>query len=117
MNKKSVFITISVLLLLYSAYKITHVVIERTVDDANKRGVELYASSIKYAYTAYMYDHVETTDIVFTGNIDDLNIKVSTQVECKEKSVDGKGNVELHGCRVENSKRTYKYVDGKAEKE
>ena len=117
MNKKSVFITISVLLLLYAAYKISSAVIDRSIDDANKRGVELYASAIKYAYTAYMYSHIETTNLYFTGNVDDLNIRISTKVECEEKSIDDNGDVTLYGCRVENSKRKYKYIDGRVERE
>ena len=108
MNKKSIFITASVLILLFVSYEIVSKVINTTLDDANRRGIELYASTVKYAYTEYIYKNG------FSPNsIDELNIVLTTEVECKDKKLYSNGNVELYGCTVEDSKIKYNYVNGK----
>lgn len=112
MNKKSLFITITVLILLFISYKFVSGLISRTLDGANKRGIELYASTIKYAYTDYIYRNGFTN-----VNIDDLEIKITTKVECEEKKLYSTGMVELHGCTVDDSKIKYSYINGKVERE
>ena len=112
MNKKSIFIVISVLILLLVFYELILYIINFTLDDANKRGVELYASSLKYAYTDYIYNNG-----FYIEDINNLEVKITTKVECEEKKIFSTGIVELHGCRVENSKAKYKYVNGKVERE
>lgn len=111
-DKKSIFISIFVLVLLFISYRVVTTAINNTVDEANRKGVELYASSIKYAYTSYIYRN-GTLDV----NIDDLEIKITVQVNCEEKKLTSSGSVELYGCTVENSKIKYKYVNGRAERE
>ena len=44
---------------------------------------------------------------------DELNIVLTTEVECKDKKLYSNGNVELYGCTVEDSKIKYNYVNGK----
>ena len=110
MNKKSIFIVISVLILLLVFYELILYIINFTLDD--KRGVELYASSLKYAYTDYIYNNG-----FYIEDINNLEVKITTKVECEEKKIFSTGIVELHGCRVENSKAKYKYVNGKVERE
>lgn len=111
-NKKSVFITVSVLVIIFLGYKISSSVIKNTVDDANKRGIELYASALRYAYTNYLYKNgFEIADV------NDLNVKVTTKVECEKKRITVDGDVYLEGCSVENSKEKYKYTNGSVERE
>lgn len=110
--KKSIFIAVSVLILLLTSFLIVSKVINTTLDDANRRGIELYASTVKYAYTSYIYKNGFATN-----NIDDLNINITTKVECKEKKLYLNGVVELHGCTVEDSKIKYSYIDGRVVKE
>ena len=103
---------ISVLLILGISYKIVSSVVSDTVDKANKRGVELYANSLRYAYTAYMYSHDGNTI-----DLDDIDINITTKVICAKKTVTQEGNIELYGCSVDGSKKTYKYVNGEAKRE
>ena len=86
---------------------IVYKMIINSIDELNKKSIESYVTSIRYAYTAYMYKN-----LVLTTNIDELNIKSNVKVECAKKSIDLAGNVELHECSVEGSKRLYKYVNG-----
>ena len=111
-NKKSVFITVSVLVILFLSYIVVRSVILKTVDDANKRGIELYASSLRYEYTRYLYSNG-----LEVANLDDLRLDITTKVECEKKSITKEGVVTLEGCSVENSKQKYSYKNGKVEKE
>lgn len=111
-ERKSIFVAALVLVILFIGYKIAFAVINITVDDANSRGVELYATAVKYALTEYAYKHG-----TFTDNVEELKINVLTKVECDEIKVSYNGKVDLYGCSVENSKQKYNYVDGKVEKE
>ena len=112
MNKKSMFITISVLLLLFISYRVASKGVTGALDDANTRAIELYASTIKYAYTKYIYENGNSD-----FSIDDFNIKLTVNVKCEEKQIDSRGTIELHGCTVENSKSKYQYVGGTVTKE
>ena len=112
MNKKSIIIVSLVLIFILTFNEIIIYVINFTVDGANKRGIELYASSLKYAYANYMYKNG-----FYVDDIDDLEVTISTKVECEQKKISYDGKVELHGCKVENSKIKYKYVAGKVERE
>ena len=113
MNKKSVFIVVSVLLLLLVGYEIAKHAINDAIDDTNKRGIELYATEIRYSYARSYLNTSGNASI----NIDDLNVKINVEVKCEEKSIDSYGNVELKGCTVDNYKSKYRYIDGKVERE
>ena len=112
MSKKSLFIVISTLLILFIAYRVSSAVITRTLDDANRRGLELYASTVKYAYTDYIYKN--GLNLV---EVDELKVEVSIKVECEEKRISYNGNVELKGCTVDGSKTKYSYINGKVWKD
>lgn len=113
MNKKSIIIVISVLLILFIGYIIAKRSVENALDDKNRRGIELYVTEVKYAYArAYLN---KSGDV--SVNIDDLNIKVNVDVKCEEKHIDSYGTVELKGCTVDNHKAKYSYINGKVEKE
>ena len=112
MNKKSIIITASVLFLLFISYRVASKAVSVTIDDANTRAIELYASTIKYAYTKYIYAN-ENNEF----SIDNLNVELTVDVKCDEKSIDSRGVIELHGCTVENSKSKYGYVNGSVQKE
>ena len=113
MNKKSIFIVVCVLVLLFISYKIASNVIIDAVDDSNERAVELYATNIRYAYAKSYLNQITVGYI----DVNNLDITSTVDVKCEERFVDSSGNVELHGCSVENSKAKYKYVKGKAERE
>ena len=112
MDKKSIFITVSVLIFLFISFRVVYAIVNSTLEDGERRGVQLYASTIKYAFTEYTYRNGFST-----YSVDDLNVETSTRVECEEKILYVSGDVELHGCTVENSKKKYKYVNGKVERE
>ena len=113
MNKKSIFIAISVLLILFISYEIVKKTIIDSVDDANKRGFELYASQIKYAYAKEYFDKQNVDEI----DLDSLYIKTTINVVCKEKNIDKNGNVKLTSCSIDGSKAKYNYINGKIERE
>lgn len=112
LNRKAFFVLVSAMTITYIVYRIVIGLINNTVDDANRRGMELYISAIKYAQISYEFNNGVSAD-----NINDLDIKVITKVECKEQKIDINGNIELHGCTVDDSKAKYGYVDGKIIKE
>ena len=111
MNKKAFFVLSVAMIIMYIIYRIIVGVIDNTVDDANKRGIEEYVSAIRLAYAGSLLNGETIT------NIDDIDINITTKVECEEKSLSLDGIIELHGCRVEDSKRKYSYVNDKVEVE
>ena len=113
MNKKSIFIAISVLLILFISYKIVKKTIIDSIDETNMRGLELYASQIKYAY-AKEYLNKQGTDKI---NLDSLYIESTIDVVCEKKSIDRNGNIKLVRCSVDKSNIKYNYTNGKAERD
>lgn len=112
MNKKVFFIVTLVIIFSLIIYKIILNTIRDAVDDANKRGIEEYVSAIRLVYANNFFHNNDTNDI------DSIDIKITTKVECEEKSITKDGTViELHGCRVEDSKAKYGYVNNKVVKE
>lgn len=111
MNKKVFFIVTSVIIFSLIIYKIILNTIGDAVDDANKRGIEEYVSAIRLAYANSILHDNNINDI------DSIDIKITTKVECEEKSITKDGTIELHGCRVEDSKTKYGYVNSKVVKE
>ena len=112
MNKKSIFIAVSVLLILFISYEIVKKTIIDSIDDANRRGLELYVSQIKYAYAKEYLNKVNIEEI----DLDSLYIKTTIDVVCKEKFADRYGNVKLTNCSVDGSKTKYNYIKGKVER-
>ena len=105
-NKKSIIIAISVLVVLFACYEFAKISIKNAIDDSNRRGLEVYVSTIRYTYAkSYLNRNGEgNTDI------DSLDIKTNVNVVCEEKSIDILGNIELHGCTIDGSKTKYGYV-------
>ena len=112
MSKKSIFIAVSVLLILFISYRIAKKTIINSIDSANERGLELYASQIKYAYAKEYLNKQGTSEI----DLDSLYIKTTIDVVCEEKNVNIKGNIKLMKCSVDGSKTKYNYINGKVEK-
>ena len=111
MNKKAFFVLVTAMIVAYIIYRVIINVINDAVDDANKRGVEEYVEAIRLEYAGSLLTGETIT------NIDDIDINITTKVECEEKSISLDGIIELHGCRVEDSKRKYSYVNDKVGRE
>ena len=111
MFKKVMFFAICIAVGGFAIYKIANNVIADEVDNANERAVELYANAIKLST-------VTINNVMDEGKSVDYNsIDIGTNVKCDKVRVSNIGDVELHGCTVENSKTKYKYTNGKAKKE
>ncbi len=111
MNKKAFFVLVISMAISFIIYIVITRFINSTVDDANKRGIEEYVGAIRLAYADSLFKGEPITDI------DSLNIDITTKVSCEEKSISSDGIIELHGCRVEDSKAKYNYVNDKVGKE
>ena len=109
MNKKAFFVLVSAMIIMYIIYRIVMGYIGNAVDNANKRGIEEYVETIRLEYIRSVFDNRGTI------NIDNINTNV--KIDCEEKNITSDGIIELHGCRVENSKRKYGYVNDKVQKE
>ena len=110
MNKKAFFVLVTAMIIAYIIYRIIVDIIGNTVDDANRRGIEEYVEAIKLEYAKSLLNENAI-------DINSIDVKISTSVECEEKNITSNGEIELHGCRVENSKRKYSYVNKKVERE
>ena len=111
MFKKVMFFAICIAVGGFAIYKIANNVISDEVDNANFRAVELYANAIKLST-------VNINNVMNEGvNPNYDNINIGTNVKCDKINVSSIGDVELHGCTVENGKTKYKYTNGKAKKE
>lgn len=111
MNKKAFFVLFITMITAYIIYRVILNIITKTVDDANKMGIEEYVGAIRLAYAGSLLTGNSIT------NIDDIDINITTKVECEEKNISSNGTIELHGCRVENSKKKYGYVNDNVIKE
>ena len=106
MNKKTILIVIVVLTLVYIGYRVIVNAVNNTLDEANRRSIEVYVSSIRLAHTYYTYKSGISTD-----NIDDLDIKLTVDVNCEFNKIYSDGRIELKGCTVEKSKKKYSYIN------
>ena len=111
MFKKVMFFAICIAIGGFAIYKIANNVISDEVDNANFRAVELYANAIKLST-------VNINNVMSEDDTVDYNkVNIGTNVKCDSVKVSSIGDVELHGCTVENGKTKYKYTNGKAKKE